>query len=551
MANIVTSEFRARNATSFIDEVGSNNYWTFVSSAEEPEIEEEINSEYAKRVFLEKTLFGKEVSPNDVLYMVKNTQYTPGVGVVYDAYDDKADMTNKNFFVTVYPEDVETGSYFVFKCLSNNYGAAAVDPIVYNPSIPDQRYIQAGDGYIWKYMYTLTNNDFRTYFTNNLIPITEDAGNNQIVDGIEAVLITNPGESFGYKSIDGIVTAVTLGDGVIDNISISSINGVPFAPQENYYAGQSISITKDVGDDAATVQYTISGWEWTGVTSGIIRFEEVVSTSNTIFTIDNTCTIKIAPRIEIIGDGAGAKAIPVIDQNGKITDIQMISIGEGYTSAIARVVDPIGFETLIESSNGARCLIRPIISPNGGHGNDLKTELLCQHIIINTEISSIDNFSIPTSGAYTKLGLVKNPSFDPILLGGATVFDNRLRIKLTDVSDLSVGDILFQVDPTDPTNPPKTFEGKIHSIDGTDVYLINYVGIYQNQANSDISFDGSLQLSNEAGKPYNIALTGLSESDVTLSPYQQRSGEVFYINTFNPIERTALSLEQYKILLKF
>jgi hypothetical protein len=544
MTNIITPDFRARNATSFVEEVISNTYYTFVSSMEETE---SLNSEFSKREFLEKTLFGKAVLSEDVFYMVKNNRYTRGL--VYDAYDDRDDLTNKTFYVTVFPEDEDTGNYYVFKCLSNNYGAVATDDLVYSPSIPNQTYNTTNDGYTWKYLFTLTNFEFRTLATNNLIPIIEDiVASNNAVDGIETILITNPGESFGYITLDGTVTEVSAVAGNVGNIVIAGLNGAEVSQVANYYAGQSITITKEFGDDAETRLYTIASWLPISQTTGIIELEETVSASPAF--IDNTCTFKIIPRVEISGNGTGAKAIPIVDEtSGTISAIQILDIGSGYTNATARVVDPLfDFVTSGPNTNANRCIIRPIISPPGGHNFNLKEELLCRHVLINTEISSTDNNIIPTSRTYTKLGLVKNPEFT----SEETVFDNRLRVKLESVTGISVDDVLFQIDPSDIVNEIKTFEGKVHSIDGADIYLTNYMGPYVNQANTSISFDDTQPLRNNIGQLFTIATnTLLSVPDVTTSPYVQRTGEVFYINTFNPIERTAFSLEQYKILLQF
>lgn len=543
MANIVTPEFRARNTFSFVSEVSTNNYYTFVSSMDETE---SSNSEYSKREFLENTLFGKKVLPEDVYYMVRNYKYVKGQ--VYDSYDDQVELTNKTFYVTVYPDDEDTGNYYVFKCLSNNYGAAATDDLVYSPSVPNQTYNTTDDGYTWKYLFTLTNFQFRTLFTNDFIPIIPDeTAQENAVDGIESILITNPGESFGYSTIEGTISEVSAVAGNVGSIVVNGLNNAAVSQVSNYYAGQTITITKLFGDDAETRVYTVATYLPTSQTSGIVELEETVAASPAF--IDNTCTFTIVPRVEIQGDGTGAKAIPVVDAaSGTITAIQVLEIGEGYTRATAIVVDPLfDFVTSGANTTANRCLIRPIISPKGGHNSSLREELLCRHALINTEISTTDNSVIPTSRTYTKIGLVKNPVMDD---ANTVVFDNRLRVTLDSTTGINLDDILFQTDPNDPDNSTKTFEGKVHAIDDNDIYLTNYMGPYINQSNTSISFNPTQPLRNNIGQLFSIAEES-ALPDYAASPYSQRTGEVFYINTFEPIERTPLSLEQYKILLQF
>jgi hypothetical protein len=58
----------------------------------------------------------------------------------------------------------------------------------------------------------------------------------------------------------------------------------------------------------------------------------------------------------------------------------------------------------------------------------------------------------------------------------------------------------------------------------------------------------SINTDNDPAYPpeYDISYPGFS-----ISPYVQRTGEVYYMNNFFPITRTEESREQFKILLEF
>ena len=65
----------------------------------------------------------------------------------------------------------------------------------------------------------------------------------------------------------------------------------------------------------------------------------------------------------------------------------------------------------------------------------------------------------------------------------------------------------------------------------------------------DTSLDLTLSLRNETGQT--ITINSPIASNVTLSPYTQRSGEVYFMENFFPLPRTDLSREEFKIVLEY
>ena len=119
---IVLDNLRYTTARDFRNSFSSGKYYLFASSLTDQDISS--NSDRSSRLFFEKTIFGKRILPKDVLFMVRKIIWTPGV--VYSPYDDTVDLSVSQFYVISEPDSV-SGDYTVFKCISNNDGAASTE----------------------------------------------------------------------------------------------------------------------------------------------------------------------------------------------------------------------------------------------------------------------------------------------------------------------------------------------------------------------------------------------------------------------------------------
>jgi hypothetical protein len=97
----------------------------------------------------------KKIITSDVSPVIPRRDWTSGV--VYDYYDDHADMftvdsqnlISKNFYVRNKFDQI-------FKCLWNNNGAPSTDQPQFLPGTFDSTFlIQTNDGYKWKFMYAI------------------------------------------------------------------------------------------------------------------------------------------------------------------------------------------------------------------------------------------------------------------------------------------------------------------------------------------------------------------------------------------------------------
>jgi hypothetical protein len=518
MASIITSKYRTDNATLFYNDIAENEYFLFVSSLEG---DISSNSTKSKMDFIEKTIFGKKFETDEsVFYAIRNIFWENGL--VYDQYDDAVDLEGKNFYAVVYPGDNDTGNYLIFKCLYNSNGSPSTTPPNFIADNTSQVY-RTSDGYVWKFMFDLSVIEFDKFNTLGYLPIIEENSANTVIDQspIDIIEVVNFNSNSGYENTQGTIIAID-GNGLM-NIRSTFLNGI-----KDYYTDMYFYV---INSNNVGALYEIKNYNNITSTEGTLEVRNFMPSSVLVA----GSTFSIIPRVEVTGDGTGCVAIPVLE-NGRITRILVLEPGEGYTSAAARVIDPFGFNPELEGSFEERAILRPIISPKGGHATNIKDELLSNRVILYTGITPEDNMVIPTTNKYIKLGVVKNPEF---IDANTTVFDNRLELELASAANLFVGEVVTQVQGNEII-----FEGVIHEVANNTIFLTDYLGPYQNYANTDISLDPNLNITSSQG-----ILLGIN--NINQSNYKQKTGEVYYMIDFNPVERTSESNEEYKILLEF
>jgi len=529
MANIITSKFRSDSVRFFLNDLETNDYFIFGSSISRTTA---VNSSVSKNEFLEKTIFGKKIDPEtDFFYMIKN--YPWQSGLIYDQYDDAIDLSDKKYYTVVYSENNDTGDYRVYKCLFNNYGL----PSRFPPSTD----AGSGDGYIWRLMYVITETDFDKYNTFGYIPITANtliANTSFETSVVEEIIVENNQENNGYEKFEGSVfqvntTTVSETD-FFDTIVLKAGNGYSFSEISNYYSDRLFYAFNT--QSGLSSYYTISNYTFDTVTgNGIIRLSGSPSTDGIILPGDGITTFEILPRIEILGDGIDAFAKANI-VNGAITSISVINTGSGYTNVSASVIDPFAFDPTDENRLDVRVILRPILSPRGGHVSNLVDELGCKHCMIYSEITELDNVTIPVVNSFSKIGLVKNPEFT----SNTDIFDNRIEVEVVTTESFTVNEQITQVD----TNNEVAFSSILHEISANTIYLTDYHGPYENAANTSFSIDPNLFLTDSQGNLIEI-------NTITYPTYEPKTGDVYYMNDFFPIERNEDSRELFKIIIEF
>lgn len=559
MPEIMTSLFKTDLARLFYQEVQDSNYYVFVSSLSPDRLNriDAANTLVSKNQFLDTVLYGKRVENSDTKFMIK---YNPWQnGNFYEQYDDSVSLEGVKFTAVVGPNLNDTGDYRVYKCLfNNNNGSVSTQPD-FDPENVSQIY-RTADGYIWKYLYRITQAEFEAYNSNGYIPIMGDFpvnafdehpnnANTYVVQStslgspIDQIFVTNVEANAGYPKATGKIKSPVTQGGEID---IEGSLEFPLNEITDYYVGMSLVITKSATE---TVVYTVSGYTYDINTErAIIQ----VSTDDDPYSdgVGTNNTYQLLPRVKITGDGSGALAYPILN-NGIITDILVINPGSNYVTVNAEIVDPIyDFNPSDALSTDIKATVRAVLSPPTGHNTNIVEELACRHVLLYGYITETDNLQIGDSNSYSHIGYVKNPEWETANtdLQNPRIFDNRIAITTDDFGSAVVDDLVSQVDADNNV----IFNAQIHEVDASSntIYLYNYNRGFPN-ANStvDTALDYTKDITTSAG--LTIEINSPVADNIQESPYTQSTGHVYFMEDFVPLDRTPQSREEFKLVVEF
>lgn len=329
-------------------------------------------------------LFGKRISNTDIFAVTKHISWTSNT--VYDKYDDTAtDLDTAEYFVAVTTSPSEPRH--VFKCLDNANGA----PSTYTPDLVQATSFTKADGYMWRYMYSISDSNFEKFATEDYIPLMPNTVIQAVAPnytGVEVVKITNAGS--GYVSYhDGIVRAVvntTLMQVENEAISINDFytrNGIYF-----YNTIEPTSQLRYITDYVANVS---GNWVYLN------------EAANTELVVPGITNYKISPRVVFDTDGTEQpSAYSIVNTTtDTIESIVMLNIGNGINRANATIQS----NTIYGSGATLHC----IVPPPGGHGFDPSSELGVEGIVITFSFNEDELNTIQTDISYNKVGIYKDP----------------------------------------------------------------------------------------------------------------------------------------------
>ena len=255
MASLVTSKFRVHNAQQFAEAfsetsntvmylfIGKNTTFPNDNSPPTP-VNSTANIEYTP---WRDMYAAKRITTSDVTHAIDRYDWTSGT--VYDQYDDQdTDLLEDDFYVM-------TDEYNVYKCLFNASATASTT----KPTGVSTSPFTAADGYIWKYMYTVTTAKALKFLTNDYIPVqtlASDGGEDQwdvqtaAVDvGIHVVKVTAGGS--GYATAPAVtITGDGTGATANSTITANAVTSVTITAAGTGYTRASVSFAS--GAAAAT-----------------------------------------------------------------------------------------------------------------------------------------------------------------------------------------------------------------------------------------------------------------------------------------------------------
>lgn len=408
---LIDSLIESANTIGSADEV----YYTFVgdhitTGSTDEDVTTPNQSERSLRIDpFRNMIFGKQLQYENFKSLAR--RYNWEQDKVYTRYDDlNANLFNEAFFVAVNEEE----SIHVYKCLDNNNGSPSIFEPTIEGVIGNEDYYETGDGYIWKYMYSIDDTVFELFATEKFIPIIKSVDSRidksvLVTPGsIDVVAIDDPGQNY-----NNYISATLQTDDLIPDNQLEFRLPSTAAIAEGFYANTWMYI-----DD----NQSSAGGQFRRVVNSKIRNGRVVVELETGFTIPPQAgdSYVISPIVDIFGDGtetvqAAARAVINSAASNSIHRVEMLERGRNYSFAIANVREGVSANSTGGTAGPVVDVIpasvRPILPPPGGHASNPAEELGSKAIMIQMEYQNSEGNTVPTENTFAQFGVIKNPQF--------------------------------------------------------------------------------------------------------------------------------------------
>jgi hypothetical protein len=519
MSAIITDQLRILNAKSFVSMATSSStaLYSFIGlpNATDYDSKWDITSPAPKDCFDQENDYWdtmialSKIKTDDVKQVVRKVTWSSGT--TYDMYRHDINRSNPSYpsgVLSLYSANyyVINEDYKVYICLQN--GTTPENPQG-TPSLDEPTFIDlepkaagdSGDGYIWKYLYTIKPSDIVKFDSINFMPVPKNWETNS------------------------------------ENAAVR-LNAAPPNGQLKI-----ITITnRGVGVGTAGRTYT---------------------------------------RVPIKGDGTGAEATIVINNDSKVDTITISNGGSGYTYGT------VDLDNGNVPYNTTKPTFNVIIPPQGGHGADIYRELGAYNVLIYSRIENdTQNPDFITGNQIARVGLVQNPqAYDSTSLLSEPKASALGALKLT--GDVSTAVFAPDSTITQTVGTGITAVGRVVSYDQntgvlkywqdrTSVGFAYTYGIVQNTSptygldlvrftptgGAIVGTAASLSIDTNFGTPSNLGVTttinnktyylgqtftsGISNPEV-----KKYSGNIIYVDNRPSITRSSNQKEDIKVILQF
>lgn len=272
MTAIITNNFRLNSTKEFVEDVTTNSsYYLFIGKSEPWEVDTTPDAPYDNTytsVDAWNTMQAmKEITENDILFATPRYQWVSGT--TYVEYDDRdPEISTKQYYVI-------SDNNNVYLCLKSG-GISTKNPDIEGVTTSGVIDYTGDDGYIWKYLFTVSTEDSNKFLTSAFIPVR--------------YIESDPGVGADSALLNQFDVQENAIDGAIYNIKVTQ-GGT------GYTSTPSVTISGD--GTGATATATVSG----GIVTGI--------------TVTNPGSGYNAAKITITGgNGSGATAYAVMGPKG-------------------------------------------------------------------------------------------------------------------------------------------------------------------------------------------------------------------------------------------
>ena len=246
----------SRNAQTIYAFLSKVDAWPNDNNVPSPTADERYVKQTFKNMFAAKLVKVSDMSP-----IIPRINWVSGT--TYDYYRDDVDMLelNENGDL-IYNFYVKNRYDQVFKCLWNNNGGVSTSEPYFEPgSYGTNNIFQGGDGYKWKFIYTVDFGLKVNFMDDAWMPIPVGANTPNPLQtsagagSIDVINVINSGS--GYDPANAIVSISVTGDGygatAVANVSNGHINDIVVTSPGSNYTFAEVVITSALGANAVAI----------------------------------------------------------------------------------------------------------------------------------------------------------------------------------------------------------------------------------------------------------------------------------------------------------
>ncbi len=212
MPAIITDNLKIQNCTNFVDSIknvednpSQGNYYVFIGYPNPDEYWNSWNTNTQSPIdnfnyhnsYKESILGVKKITSSDVIRAIPKIVWTSGTR--YDMYRHDYSVYNlsgNSQFPRLYDSQyyVMNSEFNVYMCLNNgtNPGNLKGVPSTIEPTHTDtNEYVDRGDGYVWKFMYSISPADYLKFDSTDYIPVPNNwkTSNNTLISEVRSSAI--------------------------------------------------------------------------------------------------------------------------------------------------------------------------------------------------------------------------------------------------------------------------------------------------------------------------------------------------------------------------
>lgn len=383
-AKILLEDFNASRNHSYFLGIGKS-----VTSPVEPIISTPDTIQ-ADHLVWDNLFFVNQILRSDVSLMIKKYEWEPDK--VYQPFNkDKNQYESDDKFYVF-----NTNNRRVYLCLSSppNENAKSTYPPVGADITPEVKL----DGYTWKFLYEISEEELEKFDYPGYIPVKE----------ISTDLYTDERLYQQYvqaSTVRGAIEAIDVqiqGKAYAAAVNINFENPIYAVASSTTESGSPVILIDPVGKyelvqvpgfyDKKYVIHFQDGYtaviESSSIDSDTNLLKLVLCDPNTTNLPSASSIFTILPRIEIIGNGTGAIAVPIMTTDKLITKIKIVDSGINYSYVEAKV----------SVENGT--LVKPLIGLNG-LASDVTELLGTKHLMISKTIKPVSSLSLSDPVVYS------------------------------------------------------------------------------------------------------------------------------------------------------